>query len=112
MARVDRVGHIRLIRPESHLVSIPGEQVGERRSPSPRSHHRCTHQTWFAFFTKRCSSPRRKRPMFARCVQNTNAATSRLARKTGEMGSRHQVRIAIGRTTAPTREARLTYRVK
>ena len=73
---------------EPHLVTVAGENVREGRTPRPGSDDRATHQAALSFFTNLCSSPRRNRPIFARCVQKTNAAMMTLAMKTGDCGSR------------------------
>src|SRR5437016_2224827 len=106
--RVDRFHDVGFVRPKRNLVSVPREKISQRGTPRPGPHDCAAHQDAASFFTKRCSSPRRSRPMFVRCVQNTNSAMITLATKTGERGSRYRARIAIGSTTAPRRDARLT----
>src|SRR5207237_8292266 len=103
--RVDRFHDVGFIRPKRDFVSVAREKISQRGTPRPGSNDCATHQDAASFFTKRCSSPRRSRPMLARCVQNTNSAMTRLAMNTGERGSRYQPRIEIGSTTPPKRDA-------
>src|SRR6266700_1540003 len=111
MLLVDGLHHVGLVGPKPHAVPVTRQKIRQRGAPRTGSDHRATHQGSLSFFTNRCSSPRRRRPILARCVQNTKAAMITLAMKTGDCGSRYQARIAIGSTVAPKRDARLTYRL-
>src|SRR5439155_1727600 len=95
VAVVDRFGDVWLVRPQSDLVSAAGEQIGERGAPCAGPYHRAARHAKRAAtstastttrpmatiavvervgappFPNRFSSPRRSRPMFARCVQKT-----------------------------------------
>src|SRR6266403_2088114 len=112
MLPVDGLHHVGLVGPKPHVVPVTRQKIRQRGAPRTGSDHRATHQVTLSFFTNRSSSPRRRRPILARCVQNTKAAMITLAMKTGDCGSRYHASIVLGRRTAPRREARLTYRVK
>src|SRR2546423_5251986 len=85
---VDAFHHSRLERPELYVVSVAHEQVRQCRAPRACAQHCASHQDVASFFTNRCSSPRRSRPILARWVQNTNAAMTTLAMNTAEWMSR------------------------
>src|SRR6476646_11053456 len=104
---VDGFHDIGFVGPEPDVVPVPRQQVRQRCTPGTRAHYRAAHQVAVSFFTKRCSSPRRNRPMFARCVQKTKMTITTLAMNTGDRGSLSQARIANGRTAAETSDARL-----
>src|SRR5258706_14507947 len=111
MLPVDGLNHVGLVGPKPYVVPVTRQKIRQRGAPRTGSDHRATHQVSLSFFTNRSSSPRRRRPILARCVQNTKAAMITLAMKTGDRGSRYHARIAIARTAAPRRKASLTYRV-
>src|SRR5881394_3712490 len=105
---VDRVRNIWLERPQHGLEAVVREQIGERGSPRARADDGATHQANLAAIMtastitrpiasvaagrsagvpalpNRCSSPFRNRTMFARCVQKTNSATTRLIANKGD----------------------------
>ena len=81
-ARAPRAGRRARCARAGRRARFPTRPLRRPRSASGRR---------FPFFPKRCSSPRRSRPMLARCVQKTKTRDRRqLTMNTGECGSRHQ----------------------
>src|SRR6185312_6666564 len=122
---------VRLIRPQPHLVGIPRQPIGERGTPCTGAQHsalhrdapvtlrssRCAHHVvrggcWptpsLLALLKRCSSPRRSRPMLARCVKNTNSATIIEAMKNGSEIATPLKKKANGSARAALSDATLT----
>src|ERR1043166_5593303 len=105
---VDRARDVGLERPQYRVEAVAGEQIGESGSPRTGADDPATHQANLAAIRtastitrliasvavgrlaavpalpNRCSSPLRNRTMFARCVQKTNSATTRLIANSGE----------------------------
>ncbi len=74
---VDRVGHVRLQRPEAHRVSRADQQVGKGGAPAAGTEHRDGgHVATPAPWPKRCSVPSRSRRMLARCIQTIRTASA------------------------------------
>src|SRR5688500_11878128 len=101
---VDRFDDVGLARPEPHVVAVSREHVRQRRPPRSAADDRAARHVVAFLRPKRCSSPRRKRPMFARCVQKTKSAMITLTVKSGAR-TPSRIAIPIGSTTAAASDA-------
>src|SRR3989304_1405069 len=100
----DRLGDVRLEAPDGRIVSVLGQQAGERRAPGAGAHHRALHTASPEFERpKRCSVPSRSRLILARCDQKTKMHTRTATIVIGDRTPWNQTSSA-GSTPAPVSE--------